>query len=160
MRWPIQPHSGAVLRRRLGTLTGILLWIDIAIVRAPTIEINPVAQSGPLVEVDHVQPIPDLPKTQAASQSDAFHPAPAKTDCRVEVLTFANVDVVATDQPIVETEPPLSPSQFNPDPGAGAGQPVEPEGPPELFPPILPQLPEYGEEALPRSLELPRKGVR
>ena len=32
--------------------------------------------------------------------------------------------------------------------------------PPELFPPILPQLPDYGEEALPRSLQLPRKGVR
>jgi len=32
--------------------------------------------------------------------------------------------------------------------------------PPELFPPALPQVPEYGQESLPRSLELPRKGVR
>ena len=58
-----------------------------------------------------------------------------------------------------EQSAPLPPSEFNPDPGASAPQ-VEPEPPPELFPPILPQLPEYGEEALPRSLGLPRKGVR
>jgi len=76
------------------------------------------------------------------------------------VFTFANVDIVPADQPVVETGPPLPPSEFNPDPGASSGPPVEPEGPPELFPPILPQLPDYGEEALPRSLELPRKGVR
>src|SRR5215471_5591683 len=57
-------------------------------------------------------------------------------------------------------EVPLPPSEFNPDPGAF--ERVEPEAPPppELFPPVLPQLPEYGEEPLPRSLELPRKGVR
>ncbi len=55
---------------------------------------------------------------------------------------------------------PLAPSQFNPDPGATRREEIETEQPPELFPPILPQLPEYGEEALPRSLELPRKGVR
>jgi hypothetical protein len=57
-------------------------------------------------------------------------------------------------------EEPLPPSEFNPDPGAS--QRVEPEtaAPPELFPPVLPQLPEYGEEPLPRSLQLPRKGVR
>jgi hypothetical protein len=53
---------------------------------------------------------------------------------------------------------PLPPSEFNPDPGAS--QPIEPVAPPELFPPVLPQLPEYGEEPLPRSLQLPRKGVR
>ena len=108
----------------------------------------------------HVEPVRmDSPKAQAISQSHASRSRP-DPDCRVEVFTLANVDLVASDQPIVETEPPLPPSQFNPDPGASAGQPVEPEGPPELFPPILPQLPEYGEEALPRSLELPRKGVR
>src|SRR4029077_8722702 len=68
---------------------------------------------------------------------------------------LANVTLLAQNDP---DEGPLSPSQFNLDPGAH-GQ-TEPEAPPELFPPILPQLPEYGEEALPRSLELPRKGVR
>src|SRR5262249_24120050 len=48
--------------------------------------------------------------------------------------------------------------QFNPDPG----QANEPESiePPSLFPPVIPPLPSPGEEPLPRSLELPRKGVR
>ena len=68
-------------------------------------------------------------------------------------LIFANRTLLAQNE-----ELPLSPEQFNPDPGAS--QRVEPEAPPELFPPVLPQLPEYGEEPLPRSLELPRKGVR
>src|SRR5436305_13495042 len=35
----------------------------------------------------------------------------------------------------------------------------ESEQPPDLFPPILPQTPNYGEEAPPPSLELPRNGV-
>ena len=56
-------------------------------------------------------------------------------------------------------EPPLPPSQFNPDPGGG-GNLLEPEPPPDLFPPILPQPPEYGQESVPRSLGLPRRGVR
>lgn len=68
-------------------------------------------------------------------------------------LIFANTTLFAQNE-----EPPLSTEQFNPDPGAS--QRVEPKAPPELFPPVLPQLPEYGEEPLPRSLELPRKGVR
>ena len=68
-------------------------------------------------------------------------------------LIFANTTLFAQNE-----QPPLSPEQFNPDPGAS--QRVGARAPPELFPPVLPQLPEYGEEALPRSLELPRKGVR
>jgi hypothetical protein len=56
-------------------------------------------------------------------------------------------------------EPPLPPSQFNPDPGGG-NLLVEPEPPPDLFPPILPQPDEYGDEPVPRSLRLPRRGVR
>ncbi|MFL6585189.1 MAG: hypothetical protein ACJ8KU_11810, partial [Chthoniobacterales bacterium] len=60
---------------------------------------------------------------------------------------------------ILDQEPPLPPSEFNPDPGnPNLAEPV-PE-PPDLFPPILPQPPEYGDEPLPRSLGLPRKGVR
>ncbi|MEY2561606.1 MAG: hypothetical protein QOG51_2021, partial [Verrucomicrobiota bacterium] len=55
--------------------------------------------------------------------------------------------------------PPLPPSQFNPDPGGG-NLLVEPIEPPDLFPPILPQPPEYGDEPVPRSLRLPRRGVR
>jgi hypothetical protein len=54
-------------------------------------------------------------------------------------------------------DPPLPPSQFNPDPGGG--NLLEPEEPPDLFPPILPQPPEYTGPA-PRSLGLPRRGVR
>jgi hypothetical protein len=73
------------------------------------------------------------------------------------------VTISAGDNESGATESPaLPPSEFNPDPGASArGQPeTEEEAPPELFPPILPQTPEYGEEPLPRSLGLPRKGIR
>jgi hypothetical protein len=85
-------------------------------------------------------------------QSLEFDPVPRVLTLK-DNLSFANTTLLAQNE-----EPPLSPEQFNPDPGAS--QPVEPEAPPELFPPVLPQLPEYGEEPLPRSLELPRKGVR
>jgi hypothetical protein len=71
-------------------------------------------------------------------------------------LIFAGTTWLAQNEQ--NEEAPLPPSEFNPDPGAS--QRIEPEAPPELFPPVLPHLPEYGEEALPRSLELPRKGVR
>jgi hypothetical protein len=74
-------------------------------------------------------------------------------DFGLETLAFAQI--AQNEEPV---QPPRQPSQFNPDPGA----PNEPEliEPPSLFPPVIPPLPEYGEEALPRSLELPRKGVR
>ena len=73
-------------------------------------------------------------------------------------VIFAGTSLLAQNDQYEEV--PLPPSEFNPDPGAS--QRIEPEAPPppELFPPVLPQLPEYGEEPLPRSLELPRKGVR
>ena len=63
-------------------------------------------------------------------------------------LIFAHKTLLAQNE-----EAPLSPEQFNPDPGAF--ERVEPEAPPppDLFPPVLPQLPDYGEEPLPRSLE-------
>jgi hypothetical protein len=67
-------------------------------------------------------------------------------------LIFANTTLVAQNEP-------LPPSEFNPDPGAT--KPVEEAPPPpELFLPALPPAPEYGQEPLPRSLQLPRKGVR
>jgi hypothetical protein len=72
-------------------------------------------------------------------------------------FTFAGTTTLLAQNDQSE-EVPLPPSEFNPDPGAS--QRTEPEAPPELFPPVLPQLPEYGEEPLPRSLQLPRKGVR
>ena len=71
-------------------------------------------------------------------------------------LTFAQVPTpTQTAEPAPSPSPPL---QFNPDPGA----PNEPESiePPSLFPPVIPPLPQYGDEALPRSLDLPRKGMR
>ena len=71
-------------------------------------------------------------------------------------LIFANATLLAQNDQSEES--PLAHAEFNPDPGASRR--VEPTAPPELFPPVLPQLPEYGEEPLPRSLELPRKGVR
>ncbi len=63
-----------------------------------------------------------------------------------------------TPTPTPPNEPTLPSSEFNPDPGAG--KEVLPIEPPILFPPVVPEPPNYGEEALPRSLELPRKGVR
>src|SRR5437773_11071706 len=76
-----------------------------------------------------------------------------------DVLSLQS-DVVIANTTLLAQNEPLSPSEFNPDPGATQReQPETPEAP-ELFPPILPQLPEYGEEALPRSLQLPRKGTR
>src|SRR5689334_6592069 len=50
------------------------------------------------------------------------------------------------------------PHNFNPDPGASAE--VEPTPIPEALPELAPRLPKFGEEPLPRSLRLPRKGVR
>src|SRR4051812_38148424 len=70
-------------------------------------------------------------------------------------------DLVVAQTTIIAQNDPLSPSEFNPDPGAMQRQRAEEaEEPPELFPAILPQTPDYGEEAMPRSLQLPRKGVR
>jgi hypothetical protein len=63
-------------------------------------------------------------------------------------LTFAELPALS----------PSVPSQFNPDPGAP--NELESIEPPSLFPPVIPSLPQYGEEALPRSLELPRKDMR
>jgi hypothetical protein len=103
--------------------------------------------------------------TSLQAQTVEVHPTnsgellPGLAAGRAVDFAVANLNLVASNEATVETEPPLPPPEFNPDPGASAPQ-VEPEPPPELFPPILPQLPEYGEEALPRSLGLPRKGVR
>ncbi len=66
---------------------------------------------------------------------------------------------MTSDQDVEPIDPPLPPNEFNPDPGSGK-ETNEPPPPPDLFPPILPQPPEYGEEDVPRSLGLPRKGVR
>ena len=49
-------------------------------------------------------------------------------------------------------------NRFNPDPGVSTE--VEPTPIPELFPAVPPHLPKFGEEPLPRSLQLPRTGLR
>src|SRR5207244_6973478 len=76
-----------------------------------------------------------------------------------DVLSLQSDLIVANTTLLAENEP-LSPSEFNPDPGASQREQPETPETPELFPPILPQLPEYGQEALPRSLQLPRKSTR
>jgi hypothetical protein len=65
---------------------------------------------------------------------------------------------LAPEEDVTVEEPPLPPEDFNPDPGALESREIAP--PPHLFPPILPQLEDYGEEPVPRSLGLPRRGVR
>ena len=120
--------------------------------------------ASPIVELPRdvtlASPIVELPRDTALPSPIVELPrAIAIASPIVELphdVTFATVDVVAQND--AYDEGPLSPSQFNPDPGAR--NQTEPEAPPDLFPPILPQVPEYGEEALPRSLQLPRKGVR
>lgn len=131
MRWSIQGVAGAILRPKVATILSLLCCANFPAAHGQMVDIG---IRSPIVEVRPVFPIVELPRE----------------------LTFANLNLLAqNDSP---DEGPLSPSQFNPDPGAR--QQMEPEEPPDLFPPVLPQLPEYGEEALPRSLELPRKGVR
>ena len=89
--------------------------------------------------------------------SQTVEPCPAQNVLTLQRnLIFVNTPLLAQNEQAEQTQP--SPSQFNPDPGAS--QRVEPIAPPEFFPPVLPQFPGYGEEPLPRSLELPRKGVR
>ena len=63
-----------------------------------------------------------------------------------------------SDEDVQVQEPPLPPSEFNPDPGVLQDYELPP--PPDLYPPILPRPLDYGEEPVPRSLGLPRRGVR
>ena len=101
---------------------------------------------------------------EALEQNDSLR----LRDLGTQRLTVGQISPVAppeqtatatpTATPALTPEPTLPSSQFNPDPGSGKEEiPVEP---PILFPPVVPEPPEYGEEPLPRSLELPRKGVR
>lgn len=130
MRWSIQCGAGAILRPEIATLVA-LFCVGLTTGRTQTVEAG---AGSPIVELGPVSPIVEGPHD----------------------LTFANLNLFAQNDSSDDSR--QSPSQFNPDPGAH--KQIEPEAPPDLFPPVLPQLPEYGEEALPRSLELPRKGVR
>src|SRR5207244_1550337 len=87
-----------------------------------------------------------------------IHIAGTRAETNPIVLSLEDNLIFGNTTLLAQSEEPLPPAEFNPDPGAS--QRIEPQAPPELFPPVLPQLPEYGEEPLPRSLGLPRKGVR
>lgn len=146
MRWSAHSITGALL---LG-MGQVLFTLEMSEPsgQAQTIEIAPPARAtapGPLVEIRPVRIQPSLRKNVSIGQ-----------------VTIVSEKATKTTTTTTETEPeaqlPQAPSQFNPDPGAS--RETEQEEPPDLFPPILPQLPQYGEEALPRSLQLPRKGVR
>jgi hypothetical protein len=67
-------------------------------------------------------------------------------------------DITIAQTNINGSENESSKRAFNPDPGASAD--VEPTPIPEFLPELAPRLPRYGEEPVPRSLRLPRKGVR
>jgi len=138
MRWSIPSFAGAIVR--WGITVSLFCWIDIAILRGQTVEIN----SQPCV---------------AEVNDPGYSSAPASVNLQ-DILSLQDDLIFANTTLLAQNNEPLSPSEFNPDPGASQREQPEAPVPPELFPPILPQLPEYGQEALPRSLELPRKGVR
>ncbi len=144
-----QACSGLFSRWRVIAIAGLFVSIDSVVLKSQTIEVKDSENAQPASAVS-------AGRTDSSRGEDGLRLGEGP----IKSLTIAQVKVI-TDANSPETSPvPLPPSQFNPDPGAGVAHPVEPEAPPELFPPILPQLPQYGEEALPRSLELPRKGVR
>jgi len=134
MRWSTPSFAGATLRWRVA----LCLGLSIAFGELP----------GQTVEIWRAQ-------SQNAPENSSQFGTIAVVDSK-DVLSLQS-DVVVANTTLLAQNEPLSPSEFNPDPGASQReQPETPEAP-ELFPPILPQLPEYGQEALPRSLQLPRK---
>src|SRR5437588_12801069 len=137
MRWSTPSFAGATLRWRMA----LYLGLSAALGDLP----------GQTVEIRRAQ-------SQNAPENPGQFGTITMVDSK-EVLSLRS-DVVVANTTLLAQNEPLSPSEFNPDPGAAEReQPETPEAP-ELFPPILPQLPEYGQEALPRSLQLPRKGTR
>src|SRR4051794_15754448 len=149
----------------------------LAVTTAVLLSTLPVRGDDPLVEVNgrnHARPtveiVPDRkPKRRHVEARPSSEISPDGKESRPVTLEVNGRRVQSTfhysrrflfgQEQILDTEPPLPPSEFNPDPGnPNLAEPL-PE-PPDLFPPILPQPPEYGEEALPRSLRLPRTGVR
>src|SRR2546423_515669 len=137
MRWPIPSFASATLCWRTALCLGCV------IPRA--------ALPGQTVEIWRAQ-------SQNAPEHRSEFGTISVVDSK-DVLSLQN-DVVVANTTLLAQNEPLSPSEFNPDPGASQREQAETPEAPELFPPILPQLPDYGQEALPRSLQLPRKGVR
>jgi hypothetical protein len=138
MRWAARHTAGAISRWRLAA------FFLAALLGGP-------AGQAQTLEISSSEEVHEIRKARTVGGVTIF----AQPDFSKELPL-----VVALENASMESDPPLPPSEFNPDPGASAREQIEPEPPPELFPPVLPQLPQYGEEALPRSLELPRKGVR
>ena len=121
----------------------------------PSSRSKPVRRKAGLVEID----LSDSKDATRRDRRERREGAEVEVNgCRVRPhWQFGRRYLFGQEQVQLE-DPPLPPSQFNPDPGGG--NLLEPEPPPDLFPPILPQPPEYGEESVPRSLGLPRRGVR
>ena len=137
MRWSIPWFAGATLSGRGAACLGLSLALT--------------NLSGQTVEIERLQ-------SEHATANGARFGTITVVDSK-EVLSLDG-DRIAANTTLLAQNEPLSPSEFNPDPGAMQRERPEGEEPEELFPPILPQTPDYGHEALPRSLELPRKGVR
>ncbi|HEY4284789.1 MAG TPA: hypothetical protein VGM62_17135 [Chthoniobacterales bacterium] len=178
MRWLTVTAAGSSPRWRI-LLAGLMATSGLA--QAQIIEVSAPTTSAPpdqnrtvaLVEVvtesnQQSQAEPSVPTnipplavqvTVVTESTKSPEPKPSSSR-RGKKMSVAQVTVVTESTQSDEAAPPLPPSEFNPDPGATLREQESEAAPPELFPPILPQLPEYGEEALPRSLELPRKGVR
>lgn len=154
-------------RRRIPVflVTTAALCVQRALAGDAMVEINGRNHNRPSVEV-----VPDGKEMRPlAEQRASFEIVADGKEARPVTLEINGRRVKSTfhysrpflfgQEQILDAEPPLPPSEFNPDPGnPNLAEPL-PE-PPDLFPPILPQPPQYGEEALPRSLNLPRKGVR
>ena len=140
MRWLISSFTGAIARWRIALALGFFFSFQTVALRGQTVEVHSPGYTAVVNDLGYSSPaVPAGSKNILALQAD---------------LIFANTTLLG------ENDEPLSPAAFNPDPGASQREEPETAAPPELFPPVLPQLPEYGQEALPRSLALPRKGVR
>ncbi|MFN2475136.1 MAG: hypothetical protein ABR526_02200 [Chthoniobacterales bacterium] len=120
---------------------------------------RPLARAGAIVLLNTVTSLLGVTPVRAGVPSLRTHGATVEINGRPgdSRYTFGGLYLLTRDEEEQE-EVPLPPSSFNPDPGVVESRDVPP--PPDLFPPLLPQLSEYGEEAVPRSLGLPRKGVR
>jgi len=137
MRWSISWFAGA----RLSERAAACLRLSLALTNL----------SGQTVEIERVL-------SERATANGAQFGTITVVDSK-EALSLDG-DRIAANTTLLAQNEPLSPSEFNPDPGAMQHEQPEGNEPVELFPPVLPQTPEYGHEVLPRSLELPRKGVR
>jgi hypothetical protein len=153
-------------RRMLYVLAGTLAC-TLRAVRGgdATVEVNGRTYTRPSVEIvadgKEMRPVVEArPSSEIVADGKETRPVTLEVNGRRVQSTFHySRRFLFGQEQILDTEPPLPPSAFNPDPGNPNLAEPPPE-PPDLFPPILPQPPEYGEEALPRSLGLPRTGVR